>query len=75
MKIGKCFACGKDCDKDSYVHDSCALAYSKRNTEEREVKKFIRRLNKIIKQKESDPEILDSQILNEINKLTEKYEL
>lgn len=28
FELGKCFICGKECGKEAYIHNECAIAYS-----------------------------------------------
>ncbi len=66
MSTGTCFVCQEKCDKEAYCHEKCALAYAGKNSENRELMKFIRKLDKL----------LDGKVeidVSEINKLTSKY--
>lgn len=49
MKTGTCFICQTKCDKDAYCHEKCALSYSSKNSEYRELNKFLKKLKELIR--------------------------
>lgn len=49
MKLGTCFVCQTDCDKDAYCHDRCALNYSNKNSEYKELNKLLKKLKELIR--------------------------
>lgn len=74
MKTGICFVCNEKCDKNAYCHEKCALAYAGKNSEERELIKFIRKLNKLIDDKvEIDVIEIKNLIKKQEKKMRKKY--
>lgn len=74
MNTGTCFVCQEKCDKEAYAHYECSLAYSGKNSENRELMKFIRKLNKLIGDKvEIDVSEIKNLIKKQEKKMRKKY--
>lgn|GEM_PF-5920018 len=70
LRTGVCFVCHTECNKDAYCHGECALAYSNKNNEYRELNKFLKKLKKLIKN-QGGTEMIS---ISELEKLIAKYE-